>query len=327
MTVLVTGCFGFIGYNFLNFLDSKNVNFIGVDSLVSNSSKILYEGYSSKDKIFIFDISDSNQLDKLKTIKIDSIVNFAAETHVDNSIFNPSSFIKSNILGVTELVTFAKKNDISNFVHISTDEVYGSTKDKFFQEDSQFNPSSPYSASKASAELICNSFIKTYDMNIKIVRPSNNYGPFQQPEKLIPFSIANLLNNKSIEIYAKGNQVRHWLHVEDTCSGVFEVLSKGKSGEAYNIGSGEYLKNIEVANSILKSLDLDSSFIDYVADRPGHDFRYAIDFQKIQQLGWTPNKKFDEELPKTINWYKANLNLWEMDYNEIIKKRKKRLGL
>jgi len=327
MTILVTGCFGFIGYNFLNFLDSKKINFIGVDSLVSNSSKILYERFVSKEKIFIFDISDSSQLDKIKNFKIDAIVNFAAETHVDNSIFNPSGFINSNILGVTELLIFAKKNNIPNFVQISTDEVYGSTKNEFFIEESQFNPSSPYSASKASAELICNSFFKTYGMNIKIIRPSNNYGPFQQPEKLIPFSIANLLNNKNIEIYAEGNQIRHWLHVEDTCSGVLKVLLKGKSGEAYNIGSGEYLKNIQVAKSILKSLDLDSGSIDYVADRPGHDFRYAIDFQKIKKLGWSPTKKFDEELPKIIDWYESNLDLWEKDYNAILKKRKKRLGL
>lgn len=327
MTVLITGCFGFIGYNFLNFLDSKNVDFIGVDNLVSNSSKLLYESYVSKDKIFIIDISDIGQLDKLKTYNIDTIINFAAETHVDNSIFNPSSFIKSNILGLTELLTFAVKNEIPNFVHISTDEVYGSSQLKFFKEDDNFNPSSPYSASKAGAELVCNSFSNTYGTNIKIVRPSNNYGPFQQPEKLIPYSIANLLNNKNIEIYGMGNHIRHWLHVEDTCSAIYDIWKKGENGEAYNIGSGEYFKNFEVASEILNSMNLPETRLEFVDDRPGHDFRYAVNFEKITKLGWKPKKHFLNEIPKIINWYIGNSDLWNEDYTKILEKRSKRLGL
>lgn len=327
MTVLITGCFGFIGYNFLNFLDSKNVDFIGVDNLVSNSSKLLYESYVSKDKIFIIDISDIGQLDKLKTYNIDTIINFAAETHVDNSIFNPSSFIKSNILGLTELLTFAVKNEIPNFVHISTDEVYGSSQSKFFKEDDNFKPSSPYSASKAGAELVCNSFSNTYGANIKIVRPSNNYGPYQQPEKLIPYSIANLLNNKNIEIYGRGNHIRHWLHVEDTCSAIYDIWKKGENGEAYNIGSGEYFKNFEVASEILNSMNLPKTRLDFVDDRPGHDFRYAVNFEKITKLGWKPKKHFLNEIPKIINWYIGNSDLWKEDYTKILEKRSKRLGL
>lgn len=327
MTVLITGCFGFIGYNFLNFLDSKNVDFIGVDKLVSNSSKLLYENYVSKDKIFIIDISDIGQLDKLKTHNIDTIINFAAETHVDNSIFNPSSFIKSNILGLTELLTFAVKNEIPNFVHISTDEVYGSSQSKFFKEDDNFKPSSPYSASKAGAELVCNSFSNTYGANIKIVRPSNNYGPYQQPEKLIPYSIANLLNNKNIEIYGMGNHIRHWLHVEDTCSAIYDIWKKGVNGEAYNIGSGEYFKNFEVAREILNSMNLPETRLEFVDDRPGHDFRYAVNFEKITKLGWKPKKHFLNEIPKIINWYIGNSDLWKEDYYKILEKRSKRLGL
>lgn len=327
MTVLITGCFGFIGYNFLNFLDSKNIDFIGLDNLVSNSSKLLYEKYIAKDKIFIIDISDIGQLDKLETHNIDTIINFAAETHVDNSIFNPSSFIKSNILGLTELLTFAVKNEIPNFVHISTDEVYGSSQSKFFKEDDNFKPSSPYSASKAGAELVCNSFSNTYGTNIKIARPSNNYGPYQQPEKLIPFSIANLLNNKNIEIYGRGNHIRHWLHVEDTCSAIYEIWKKGENGEAYNIGSGEYFKNFEVAKEILNSMNLPETRLEFVDDRPGHDFRYAVNFEKITKLGWKPKNQFLNEIPKIINWYIGNSDLWKEDYTKILENRSKRLGI
>lgn len=327
MAVLVTGCFGFIGYNFLKYLSSKKINYIGIDNLQSNSAKLLYSKENSDEKFHIFDISNQTKLDQIKKLNIDTIINFAAETHVDNSIFNPSSFIKSNVLGLTELLTFAVKNEIPNFVHISTDEVYGSSQSKFFKEDDNFKPSSPYSASKAGAELVCNSFINTYGANIKIVRPSNNYGPYQQPEKLIPYSIANLLNNKNIEIYGRGNHIRHWLHVEDTCSAIFEVWKKGENGEAYNIGSGEYFKNIEIAKEILNSMNLPDSRLDFVDDRPGHDFRYAVNFDKITKLGWKPKNHLLKEIPEIINWYIGNSDLWKEDYIKILEKRSKRLGL
>ena len=327
MAVLVTGCFGFIGYNFLKYLSSNKINYIGIDNLQSNSAKLLYSKENSDEKFHIFDISNQTKLDQIKKLNIDTIINFAAETHVDNSIFNPSSFIKSNVLGLTELLTFAVKNEIPNFVHISTDEVYGSSQSKFFKEDHNFKPSSPYSASKAGAELVCNSFINTYGANIKIVRPSNNYGPYQQPEKLIPYSIANLLNNKNIEIYGRGNHIRHWLHVEDTCSAIFEVWKKGENGEAYNIGSGEYFKNIEIAKEILNSMNLPDSRLDFVDDRPGHDFRYAVNFDKITKLGWKPKNHLLKEIPKIINWYIGNSDLWKEDYIKILEKRSKRLGL
>ena len=327
MTVLVTGCFGFIGYNFLKYLSSNKISYIGIDNLQSDSAKLLYSKENYHEKFHIFDISNQTKLDQIKKLKIDTIINFAAETHVDNSIFNPSSFIKSNILGLTELLTFAVKNEIPNFVHISTDEVYGSSQSKYFKEDDNFKPSSPYSASKAGAELVCNSFSNTYGINIKIVRPSNNYGPYQQPEKLIPFSIANLLNNKNIEIYGMGNHIRHWLHVEDTCSAIFEVWKKGENGEAYNIGSGEYFKNIEVAKEILNAMNLPDTRLEFVDDRPGHDFRYAVNFEKITKLGWKPKNQFLKEIPKIINWYIGNSDLWKEDYYKILEKRSKRLGL
>ena len=230
MKILVTGCFGFIGYNFINFLKKNGIDHIGVDSLASTSAEKLYKINKDNNffKYYDLNIKDLNQENYLKKQNISSIVNFAAETHVDNSISNPESFIDSNILGLTKLLRFSVENNIQNIIHISTDEVYGSLSDGFFEESNMLNPSSPYSASKASAELICNSFIKTYGLNIKMIRPANNYGAFQQPEKLIPYSVANLIHEKNIEIYVEGKQIRTWLHVEDTVEAILTVIDKGK---------------------------------------------------------------------------------------------------
>ena len=201
MNLLVTGCFGFIGYNFLNYLNQKHkndFNLIGIDSLLSTTSKKNYKEFKSEKEFIFFenDINDIQGIEFLNKHKVDYIINFAAESHVDNSITNPESFIHSNVSGTNAILTYAVKNRVENIVHISTDEVYGSAKNHFFKEDEILNPSSPYSASKASAEMICNAFKKTYGLNIKMCRPANNYGFYQQPEKLIPYSIANLLNNK-----------------------------------------------------------------------------------------------------------------------------------
>ena len=272
-------------------------------------------------------IKDLNQKNYLKKQNISTIVNFAAETHVDNSISNPESFIDSNILGLTKLLRFSVENNIQNIIHISTDEVYGSLSDGFFEESNMLNPSSPYSASKASAELICNSFIKTYGLNINMIRPANNYGAFQQPEKLIPYSVANLIHDKNIEIYGEGKQIRHWLHVEDTVEAILTVIDKGKENEIYNVGSGEYLENMEIAKKLLKILDLDEDRLEQVEDRPGHDFRYAINFDKIQKIGWKPKRNLESELENTVSWYLNNKEFWINDYKIINRKRKKRTKL
>ena len=328
MNILVTGCFGFIGYNFIKFLEDNDLNFIGIDSLETNSAKNLFEiSKNSSSSFYNLDICDLNDNDILKDKKITAIVNFAAQTHVDNSISSPELFINSNVLGVTSLLKFAMNNNIENILHISTDEVYGSIEEGFFDEVNPFKPSSPYSASKASAELICQAFNKTYDLNIKIARPANNYGMYQQPEKLIPFSIAQLLNGNNVEIYGKGQQIRHWLHVSDTVNGLFKILMDGEQNEVYNIGSEEYLKNLDLINILLDIFELDEQKITYVEDRPGHDYRYAINLDKIHNLGWKSENNIQNSIFTIVDWYIKNKDFWSDDYIKILKNRKNRLNL
>ena len=330
MKLLITGCFGFIGFNFLNelFLSSSNdISVIGVDSLESVSSKKNSELLKNK-KNFTFIEANINNLKNEKIDGIDLIINFAAESHVDNSIYNPGLFIDSNVKGVSSLLNFAMDNDINKFLHVSTDEIYGSTASKYNIESDSYNPSSPYSASKASAELILKSYEKTFGYKTIIVRPANNYGIYQQPEKLIPFSIANLENGKNIEIYGNGENIRHWLHVTDTSSAILHIVEHGTDGEIYNIGSEYYLSNIEIAEKILFNLNLDRNRLEFVDDRPGHDFRYAVNIEKLKNLGWQPKANFDEEIEKIVNWYISNKEWWVKDYQNIIEnKRTKRMGV
>ena len=213
-------------------------------------------------------------------------------------------------------------------MHISTDEVYGSYLSDFANEEFKLKPSSPYSATKASADLIGLSYRNTYGLDLKIIRPANNYGIYQQPEKLIPFSIISILNGKKIELYGDGKNIRHWLHVDDTVDGVNHVLEFGKGGEIYNIGSGEYLSNIEIAQKILSTLNLEfDDNVDFIEDRPGHDFRYAVDFSKLTDLKWKPKKNVDSEIDKVINWYKDNVDWWSNNYKKTIESRKSRLNI
>ena len=329
MNILVTGCFGFIGYNFLMYLNKNfpgDFNLVGVDSLITKTSRENQIEFDNS-KNFIFYELDINDISSIEQHSIDLVINFAAESHVDNSITDPNKFIKSNVMGTNELLKFAYKNEINNFIHISTDEVYGSNKDAFSIETDILNPSSPYSASKASAEMICNAYIKTYDMNIKICRPANNYGNHQQPEKLIPYTIANLLSDKNIELYGDGKHIRHWLHVEDTCLAILNIINNGKENSIYNIGSGEYFNNVEIANKILEALNLDLSKITFVEDRPGHDFRYAVNFDELKNIGFRPQKNLDEEIFKIVEWYKGNKSWWEEDYLKVLENRLKRTEL
>ncbi len=329
MNILVTGCFGFIGYNFLIYLNKHfpgDFNVIGVDSLITNTSKINQIEFENSEN-FKFNKLDINNIDSLQENNTDLIINFAAESHVDNSITDPNKFIKSNVMGTNELLKFAYKNEIDNFIHISTDEVYGSKKDGFSVESDNLNPSSPYSASKASAEMICNAYIKTFDMKIKMCRPANNYGNYQQPEKLIPYTIANLLSGKNIELYGDGKHIRHWLHVEDTCLAILNVINNGKDNSIYNIGSGQYFNNLEIANKILEALELGSDKITFVEDRPGHDFRYAVNFDELKNIGFKPQKNVEEEIFKIVEWYKENKSWWEEDYLNVLENRLKRTKL
>ena len=326
MRILVTGCYGFIGFNFIRYVKSFHKNdfeIFGIDNLNNPYSKLNYQNFPLKN----FYSTNINSINKVDIKKVDCIVNFAAESHVDNSINNPNLFIKSNVLGVSNLIRFAMDKKINNFLHISTDEVYGSLTKGFATEKSSLNPSSPYSASKAGAEFIARSFSKTFDFPIKFARPANNYGPYQQPEKFIPYSIINLIKNKNIELYGNGRNIRHWLNVKDTSSAILKILIDGENNEFYNIGSGDYLTNLQVAKKVTKVMNLDNSKIEFVKDRPGHDFRYAINFDKLKSLGWKNNCNFEEELERTIAWYQNNSQWWEKGIKTIYAKRKRRFNL
>ena len=330
MRLLLTGCFGFIGFNYLNYIHknfNKDFEIIGIDSLESTCSEKNRKLLPDLNNFEFFEETILN-IEELKIENIDIVINFAAETHVDNSIFRPEKFVESNILGLTHLLKFAAKNNVENFIHISTDEIYGSIKDGYFKEEDSVEPSSPYSASKASAELISKAFTKTYGLNINMVRPGNNYGIYQQPEKMIPYSIANLLSNKNIELYGTGENVRHWLFVDDTSSAIMKIIETKQINEIYNIGSGYYLNNLDLSKKILNLLDLEESRVDFVEDRPGHDFRYATDFSKLENIGWSPEANFDDELYNIVNWYKNNEDWWREEYNYIVEKnRSKRLNI
>ena len=325
MKIIVTGCYGFIGFNFIRYI-IKNFNsdfkIIGIDNLNNSYSKLNFNKYKSDEFTFLNeDINKINDIENNNFLDVDLIINFAAESHVDTSIYNPEAFIHSNVSGVQSLLNFAKNNSVHNFIQISTDEVYGSTKNGFFTEDDKLNPSSPYSASKASADMLINAYKRTFDMQITTIRPANNYGPFQQPEKLIPFSISNLLQNKKIEVYGKGENVRHWLYVEDTVEAILKVVEVGLGNDTYNLGSGDYLSNNETANKLLEVGGYSNDMIEYIEDRPGHDFRYATNCEKINSLGWKPKLSFDEGLKNTYEWYIKNQDWLLFDISKIVTNR------
>ena len=242
--------------------------------------------------------------------KSDDVVNFAAETHVDRSIHAAGEFINTDIKGTFVLLEAARKYNIEKFLHISTDEVYGSIDIGSFTEKSNLEPNSPYSSSKAGADLLVRSYFQTFGVPILITRSSNNYGPYQYPEKLIPLFITNLIDNIAVPVYGDGKNVRDWLHVIDNCSGIDTVLQKGKIGEIYNIGAGNEKENIEITNIILNSLRKSQDLITYVKDRPGHDRRYSVDISKINNLGWEPKYDFEIGIKETIDWYVSNEKWW-----------------
>ena len=327
MAILICGAYGFIGLNYSKHLITNSENVILLDALKSKSAEINFKDTHKDVHKVKLDIDKIN-VKFLKSNKVSKIINFAAESHVDNSITNPRSFVESNILGFENLLRVSINAGVEEVIHFSTDEVYGSIKDGEIDEEGKLLPSSPYSSSKASADLIGMSYVKTYDLNLKIIRPANNYGILQQPEKLIPFSIISLLNKRKIELYGDGSNIRHWLNVDDTIEALEVVRKKGKNGEIYNIGSGEYLSNKILVEKIISKMNLDSkTSISYVENRPGHDFRYATNFKKIKNLGWKPKKNIDTEWPKIINWYVENQNWWEKDYQNTLNSRKNRLKI
>ncbi len=330
MKLLITGGLGFIGSNFVHYILKKYPNY-----QVINLDKMTYAGNPENlkdvenDQRYKFvkgDICDKELVnDLVSKEKPDVIINFAAETHVDRSILEPDAFIKTDIFGTHTLLEAVRNYGIKKYVQISTDEVYGSIEKGLFTEQSDLKPNSPYSASKTGADLLVRAYFKTYELPILITRSSNNYGPWQYPEKLIPLFITNLIEGKKVPVYGDGLNVRDWLYVLDNCSGIDLVLHKGKVGEIYNIGADNEKTNKEITEIILKGLGKDESSIEYVKDRPGHDRRYALDSTKLKKLGWKPEYNFDQAMKETIEWYKNNLDWWKKiksgEYLEYYKKQ------
>lgn len=309
--MLITGGAGFIGSNFIRYILDKYPDYeiMNLDSLTycGNLDNLADIKDNPNYTFFKGDITDKELVFKIIE-DMDYVLNFAAESHVDRSIENPEIFIKSNIIGTQVLLDAARKYNIKKYLQVSTDEVYGSLgKTGYFKEDTPLAANSPYSASKAGADLMVRAYNKTFDLPVNITRCSNNYGPYQFPEKLIPLMISNALEDKPLPVYGDGKNIRDWLHVYDHCTAIDLVLHKGKVGEVYNIGGNNEKMNIDIVKLILKNLFKDESLIEYVKDRAGHDRRYAIDSSKIQkELGWEPKYNFETGIAETIQWYIDN---------------------
>jgi len=316
MKLLITGGAGFIGSNFIHYIlkNHPEDEIVNLDLLTycGNLENLKEVENSPKYKFVKGDICDVELVDGLVK-QCDAIIHLAAESHVDRSILDPGPFINTNILGTTTLLNAAIKYGNKRFHHVSTDEVFGSLGPTgFFNEKTSYDPRSPYSASKAASDHLVRAYFHTYQLPITITNCSNNYGPYQFPEKLIPLFVTNLLQSEKVPLYGDGLNVRDWLYVEDHCEAIDIVLRKGKIGETYCIGGNEEKTNLEITHQVLKILSLDKDKIKYVADRKGHDLRYAIDATKIKkELGWEPKYKFNQALKETIDWYKNNQDWWK----------------
>lgn len=304
MRILVTGGAGFIGSNFVNYLSGKNHHLIILDSLTYAADvKNLTELDTMHNKLVIGDICDKNIL-KSVFPQIDYVIHFAAESHVDNSILSPDKFISTNVLGTHNLLEAAREYSVKKFLYVSTDEVYGSIDSGSFVESDNYNPSSPYSASKAAAEMLVMAYGKTFGINFNISRCSNNYGPRQHREKLIPCFIDLLKNSKPVKLYGTGLNVRDWIYVDDHCEALYRILKSGVDKQIYNISSSEELSNLEITEILVKAMGVSRDLIQYVEDRPGHDFRYSISSEKIfADLEFLPKVTFEEGIKKTLSWY------------------------
>jgi dTDP-glucose 4,6-dehydratase len=315
MNLLVTGGAGFIGSNFVrSIIDNPKYEKITVLDSLTYAGNLNNLNSVANSKKFVFVKGDICNLEVVSEVTkgVDVILNFAAESHVDRSISNPYQFLNTNVLGTQSMLEAAVKNKVARFIQISTDEVYGSIIDGSWTEEWPLAPNSPYSASKASADLLVLSYYKTFGLDVNITRCSNNYGPFQFPEKVIPLFVTNLLQHKKIPIYGTGENIRDWIHVEDHCSGIEKTIGLGKPGHIYNFGGGNEVTNFELAKMILGYFQFDLDKIEYVQDRKGHDYRYSVSFEKSStELSWKPTKNFKDGLFQTIDWYTNNADWWE----------------
>ncbi len=317
MKLLVTGGAGFIGSNFILYLLGKDpeVRIVNLDVLTyaGNLENLVAVENDPRYTFVKGDISDAKVVGEVMGGGIEAVVNFAAESHVDRSIMDPDAFIRTNVLGANVLLTAARDHKVRRFIQISTDEVYGSLGPTgLFTEESPIKPTSPYSASKTAADLLALAFHKTFGLAVMVTRCSNNYGPYQFPEKLIPLFVTNAMEDKGLPIYGDGKNVRDWIYVEDHSRAIETVLANGKPGEVYNVGGNNERTNIEITDFILKALGKPDSLKRYVTDRPGHDRRYAIDSTKIKrELGWAPVFSFERAMSETVDWYVKNRPWWE----------------
>jgi len=312
MKVLVTGGAGFIGCNFVRYMlrNYPDYEIVVLDKLTYAGRKENLMDVWNQIKFVKGDIAKAKDVERI--IKdCDWLVNFAAETHVDRSIVEAGTFIVTNVLGTYNLLEAVRKFDVSKFMQISTDEVYGQIHEGSFRESDKLSPRNPYSASKAGADLLCQAYFETYGLPIIITRSSNNYGPYQHPEKLIPKTIIYALLNKPIPVYGTGENIRDWLYVEDNCEAICLVLHKGNVGEIYNIASHQEIQNKRVVETILELVNKPKSLIRYVKDRPGHDIRYSLNTEKMEKLGWKPKTEFIKGMKKTVEWYKRNVEWWK----------------
>jgi dTDP-glucose 4,6-dehydratase len=319
MKLLVTGGAGFIGSNFVRMALTDKFPEFSVEQLTV-LDLLTYAGDEenlkpiASDKRYKFVKGDIRVLELAKKLMqdADQVVHFAAESHVDRSIEGGSEFVSTNVMGTQVLLDAAKSSNIKRFVHVSTDEVYGSISEGSWPEDHPLLPNSPYSASKAGSDLLVRAYNRTHKLDTVITRCSNNYGQYQFPEKVMPLFITNIIEGKKVPLYGNGLNVRDWLHVDDHCRGIALALTKGRAGEVYNIGGGTELTNVELTHKILKAMGVGEEFIQPVEDRKGHDLRYSVDISKInKELGYSPQVNFEEGLEQTINWYKSNEAWWK----------------
>ncbi len=311
MKLLVTGGAGFIGSEFVRQSIKNNLETVVVDKITYAGDLERLKSVEKEIKFYHCDITNKDFLDHIfKTEKPDIVVHWAAESHVDRSIFDATPFIDTNVKGTQILLDTAKKYGIEKFINIATDEVYGDLgKEGQFFENTPINPSSSYSVSKASADMLGRAYYRTFNLPVITVRPSNNYGQWQYPEKLLPVVILKALNNQKIPVYGKGENIREWLHVEDCAQAVHTIIKKGKINEIYNVGSGQEKRNLDVVKTVLNILNKSEDLIEFVKDRPGHDFRYSLNFDKINsELGWSAKIKFDEGIQNTVSWYLSNID-------------------